>query len=268
MPFLSPKKLSPEQQAKADAAAAAQAKADAAAAAQAEQQRMNAFKGDVYGLGVKVPGYTPQAAVVTDESPRPGPIGIRNVINRVQASAAAAEQQRLAALKGDLAAMGYIKGTASKPELVTNADYKPSSGVFRTRNKGPQLTPDEWVAETNKTRQGEYDARLAAIRKDMDAAGVLNPKDQLDAARAAWAQEDAGLSGRLAEGLKQVQVAEPELRTRSPEYQARRAGISLTSLNPDELAAFNAGGVSGLNQYRQTLWDQEAAKRSQPGLMA
>ena len=50
---------------------------------------------------------------------------------------------------------------------------------------------------------------------------------------------------------------------------ARRAGLDLNALAPDELDAFASGGVAGLTRYRQNLWDNEADKRpAQPGIVA
>ena len=50
---------------------------------------------------------------------------------------------------------------------------------------------------------------------------------------------------------------------------ARRAGLDLNALAPDELDAFASGGVAGLTRYRQNLWDDEAAARPpQRNLMA
>jgi hypothetical protein len=51
--------------------------------------------------------------------------------------------------------------------------------------------------------------------------------------------------------------------------EARRAGLDLNTLAPDELDAFASGGVAGLTRYRQGLWNDEASKRpAQPNMMA
>ena len=100
-----------------------------------------------------------------------------------------------------------------------------------------------------------------AIQKVARKAGILPPEPEeakTETAAAPAAPVDAGITVGSAPTISTQLLAE-----------ARRAGLDLNTLAPDELDAFASGGVAGLTRYRAKLWDDEASKRpAQPNVMA
>lgn len=97
------------------------------------------------------------------------------------------------------------------------------------------------------------------------ARGTGRPK------RAAEAETAAAADTKPAAALINAGIVAKDGPTLSTQLlaEARRAGLDLNALAPDELDVFASGGVAGLTRYRQSLWNDEASKRPvQPGVMA